>query len=629
MKRLWILLLTLLLVLCGCAKPQDPGSGTGPDVPPDPPVDTTPTLLEQALPVGTQGNLWHIAQVDLGRMDHPNLYMAGENLLIVEYLYRDNGSARMYLRLADLKTGQMIREEALECGGYVRIQVQGDRIGLCDSGDGWVKILDTSLQELEHYDLEGNWADWVLSPDMKTLYELFWETGITKTDLETKTRTTLMAAKEPGLMDLGDGELTLTYLDTVTQRYRYGVLDLQTGVIEPITLQANVSWVARHGDNYLATDSGQWELRHLFVGDQHHTTMFYGNQMEILPETGHLYTHDMENRNPTLYTWDGKLISTLQLPGGEWVQMGGKMAWCEGWGGYFLTTARDNGTPRLLFWDPEVKVEGDDLPLEEYRPEEYKPHSAEDSMYQRAQWLSEHYNLDIRIAEQCALEYDEFVGNAVTDTQMLTDAMDVLEQALGNYPQGFFEQLLYGRLESIRIELVSSLRRKDWPEDAAFTSFAAFTQEKGDHYLMVVDVNSSYFGTYYHEFSHIIDRRLQWDSVYREGALYSEDGWLALQPRGFYYSYNYQELPENWGEFLNWFVDDYAMTMPTEDRARVMEYAMNGWEWSFVDRPNLIPKVEYYCKCIRDCFDTTGWPEQTVWEAALARAQSQLADAAA
>ncbi len=629
MKRLWILLLALALVLCGCAKPQDPGSGTGPDVPPDPPVDTTPALLKEAVPVGEDGNLWHIDKIDLGRMDHPHLYMVGENLLIVEYLYRDNGSARMYLRLADLKTGQLIQEEALECGGYVRIQVLDDRVGLCDSGDGWVKFLDFSLQELTHYDLDGDWGDWVLSPDGKSIYELHWDHGITKIDLESKTRTTLMQAKEPALMDLGNGELTLSYLDPANQRYRHGVLDLQTGVTQLIKLPANISWVARHGDHYLVTDSGQWELRHLFVGDQHHTTMFYGNQMEILHETGHLYTHDMENRNPTLYTMEGKLISTLRLPGGEWMQMGGKMAWCEAWGGYFLATAQNDGTPRLLFWDPAVQVSGQDLPLEVYQPDQYKPHSAEDSMYQRAQWLSEHYGLDIRIAEQCALDYDEFVGNAVTDTQMLIDAMDVLEQALGKYPQGFFEQLLHGRLESIRIELVSSLRRKDWPEDAAFTSFSAFAQEKGDHYLMVVDVNSCYFGTYYHEFSHIIDRRLQWDSVYREDALYSEDGWLALQPRGFSYSYNYQELPENWGDYLNWFVDDYAMTMPTEDRARVMEYAMNGWEWSFVDRPNLIPKVEYYCKCIRDCFDTTGWPEQTTWEAALMRAQAELAGAAA
>lgn len=624
MKRLWILL-ALLVVLCGCAKPQAPG---GSDVPPDPPIDTTPTLLETAVPVGTAGNLWHIDKIDLGRMDHPHLMMVGENLLIIEYLYRENGSARMFLKLTDLKTGALIREIDFDCGGYVRVQVQGDRVGLCDSGDGWVKFFDFSLQELEHHDLDGDWGDWVLSPDMRSVYELHWERGINRVDLTSKTRTPVMEAREPALMHLGNGELTMSYLDMSTQRFAYGVLNLQTGVIEPIRLPVNISWVARHGDQYLVTDGGQWELRHLISGKQHLTTMFFGNQMEILPEKGHLYTHDMENRNPALYTMEGKLISALQLPGGEWVQMGGKMAWCESWGGYFLATARDGDKPRLLFWDPKVAVTGEDLPTEPYKEEESKPQTAEQIVYQRVQWLSEKYGLDIRIAEQCALEYDEFIGAMVTDTQVLTTALDLLEQSLASYPENFFRQLPFGRMDSIRIELIGGLRRKDWPEDAAFTSFAAFTQDKGDHYLMVVDVHSSYVGTYYHEFSHIIDRKMEWDSIYREGALYSEDGWLELQPEGFSYSYNYQMLPENWSQYLNWFVDDYAMTMPTEDRARVLEYAMNGWEWSFVDRPNLLPKLAYYCRCIRDCFDTTGWPEQTVWERALERAQAQLAPAA-
>ncbi len=623
MKRLWILL-ALLVVLCGCTKPQEPGS---PDVPPDPPVDTTPTLLETAVPVGTAGNLWHIDKIDLGRMDHPNLYMVGKNLLIVEYLYRENGTARMYLRLTDLKTGELLVEKALETGGYVRVQVQGDRVGLCDSGDGWVKILDTALQELECYELDGDWGDWILSPDFKTLYELQWERGFSRIDLSSKIRTPVMDGKEPSLLDLGNGELTMSYLDAVTQKFRYAVLNLQTGVVEPITLPVSIGWVARHGDKYLVNDNNQWEKKHLLVGTQHHTTLFYGNRMEILPETGLLYTHDMENRNPALYSWDGKLVSMLQLPGGEWVQMGGKIAWCESWGGYFITTARDNDTSRLLFWDPKVAVSGSDLELEEYR-EETKPHTAEAHLYQRAQQLAERFGVDIRIAEQCALDYDEFLGDAAVDTAQLATALDLLEQSLSSYPQGFFDQLLYSKLDTVRIELIGGLRRKDWPENAAFTSFAAFTQEKGDHYLMVVDVKASYVGTYYHEISHIIDRKLSWDSVYREGALYSEDGWLELQPEGFSYSYNYQMLPENWGQYLNWFVDDYAMTMPTEDRARVLEYAMNGWEWSFVDRPNLIPKLDYYCRCIRDCFDTTGWPEQTVWEQALARAQAQLAPAA-
>lgn len=621
-KRFWIFIVTLIILLCGCANPQVP---TNPDdnSTKDDPVDTT-TLRDTALPVGTDGNLWHIAEIDLGRMDYPNLHMVGENLLIVEYLYRENGTARMYMKLTDLKTGAYLAEIDLDCGGYVRIQVQGDRIGLSDSGDGWVKILDASLQELKHYDLGGDWGDWVLSPDMQYVYDLHWENGISRIDLTTQAQVPVMEVREPALMNLGDGELTLSYMDVTTQRFSHGVLNLTTGVISPVQLPVSIGWIAKHGDRYLVTDGSQWERRHFFVGDQHKTTLFNGNQMEILTETGLVYSHDMENRNPALHTMDGKFVSALNLPGGEWIQMGGKIAWCESWGGYFLTTARDGGGARLLFWDPQTSVAGSDLSLETYKPEEPKDHIADESLYQRAKQLGEMYGLDIRIAEECALEYAEFSADVGTNVWQMTAALDTLEKVLSKYPQGFFKQLPYGRLNSIRIELVSGLRRKDWPADATYTSFAAFTQEMGDHYLMVVDVLGNYEGTYYHEFSHIIDRRLEWDSVYRAGALYSEDAWMELQPQGFAYSYSYQAPPENWGDYLNWFVDDYAMTMPTEDRARVMEYAMNDWGWAFVDRPNLIPKLEFYSKCIRDCFDTTGWPEQTVWETILAQAKTQL-----
>lgn len=626
MKRLWILLLALLL-LTGCAKqqPMDPdvNGGQQGESSSNDPIDTTPELLKQAVAVGTQGNLWHIDQIDLGHADYPYLQVVGENLLMTEYLYRENGSARMFLKLIDLKTGELIREVDFECGGYVRVQVQGDRVGLADSGDGWVKILDSSLQVLESYDIDSDWGEWILSPDMKCVYELHWQQGVTRIDINSKTRTLVLQARDASLMYLGNGELTMSYLDLTTQRFCYGVLNLHTGTVEPIYLPVNIGMVTRYEDQYLVIDGGKWELRHLISGNKHQTMLFYGNQMEILPDTGHLYTHDMESRNPTLYTLEGKLISTAQLPGGEWVHMGGSIAWCESWGGYFLVTSVDNQNPRLLFWDPKVEVTGEDLPLDTYQ-EESKPQTAEQVLYQRAEWLSEHYGLDIRIAEQCALDYDEFEGAMITDTQMLSAALDLLEQSLASYPENFFRQLLYGRVGSIRIELIGGMRRKDWPADAAFTSFAAFTQEKSDHYLMVVDVHSSYIGTYYHEFAHIIDRKLQWNAIYREDALFHEDRWLELQPDGFSFSYNYQTLPENWADYLIWFVDDYSMTMPTEDRARVMEYAMNEWEWSFVDRPNLIPKLEFYSACIRDCFDTTGWPEQTVWEAALARAKAQV-----
>ena len=39
----------------------------------------------------------------------------------------------------------------------------------------------------------------------------------------------------------------------------------------------------------------------------------------------------------------------------------------------------------------------------------------------------------------------------------------------------------------------------------------------------------------------------------------------------------------------------------------------------FEANPRLLPKLQYYCDCIRDSFDTTNWPQVLPWEQLLQR----------
>ena len=69
-----------------------------------------------------------------------------------------------------------------------------------------------------------------------------------------------------------------------------------------------------------------------------------------------------------------------------------------------------------------------------------------------------------------------------------------------------------------------------------------------------------------------------------------------------------------------YFVDSYSTINPTEDRARVMEYSMSDYgAWTFEDAAGLAQKLDFYCRCIRQAFDTTGWPEVVRWEQYLDR----------
>ena len=94
--------------------------------------------------------------------------------------------------------------------------------------------------------------------------------------------------------------------------------------------------------------------------------------------------------------------------------------------------------------------------------------------------------------------------------------------------------------------------------------------------------------------------------------------WLSLQPEGFRYAESYTDMPEQTSAFVNsgYFVREYSMTFPTEDRATLMALAMSD-SAALSGNTGMVEKMRYYAACIRDCFDTTGWPEITPWESVL------------
>ena len=91
---------------------------------------------------------------------------------------------------------------------------------------------------------------------------------------------------------------------------------------------------------------------------------------------------------------------------------------------------------------------------------------------------------------------------------------------------------------------------------------------------------------------------------------------MSLQPEGFQYAMSYVDALESLTD-LNYFVSDYSTTYPTEDRADLMEAAMSDDSWAFEAGSGCRAKMQFYADCIRDCFDTTGWPEITAWEQLL------------
>ena len=173
----------------------------------------------------------------------------------------------------------------------------------------------------------------------------------------------------------------------------------------------------------------------------------------------------------------------------------------------------------------------------------------------------------------------------------------LVQDALGCYPEGFAEQ--WGR---VNILLVSDLTGE---EQFSGGHFAGFTQRTPRGWLMVLDAQRCDIGTVHHEIAHILDGILT-----QAGAL-TEEEWLSFCPSSFSYG------DGTWEDYPDFFADEYAMENIKEDRARTFEDAMRYGAGVYEGKPALWLKLNCFASAIRAHFDTSGWPEKTLWEQAL------------
>ena len=125
-----------------------------------------------------------------------------------------------------------------------------------------------------------------------------------------------------------------------------------------------------------------------------------------------------------------------------------------------------------------------------------------------------------------------------------------------------------------------------------------------------------------HEIAHLIDRRLEFLSQYKDDIVFSEKKWNTYNPDNFAYleSYDNYENNPDYGKYSKYFIDPYGTTYATEDRAElfgtVMDNALSGItdDSQFAPDTVLYDKMKYYCDCIRDGFNTEGWADTLPWE---------------
>lgn len=662
MKRILALLLTILLLLqaaCG-AKPEapleeinDPASEiteqpeeesapeaeqqpeTQPEETPEeetPPAEELPkaSILDNRLMLSENGTLWQIPNERVEANLQQNLFRLGDHLLLAGSIAGPDGTPALDLALLSMETGEVLQETTLSGFDLPNFQPCGDKFAINDWADGQILLLDSSLATVAEYDVEAESCGVYLNPDATTAY-CFRQDGIYFTELSTGLTGSVMDNAAHLFVSTSCGDtVSFFYTDPATQLDCRMVFDLATGTAEAIPFDGIFSGATVSDGLWLATladDSGY------YLGKAGHPNLFqptaqYGS-VSLLTNPTRILVSAYDNEGYatiSLYEADGSFLSEITLPvqGGAII---GDPLWSQEEGGYFFTMTNALGKDMLFFWDLSTPVAGESLSLSAVSTEQPAGTAVSAALYDRAAAISETYGVTVRIAEQIQTEYVDFYVTPILEESYLSAGLDTLETVLSAYPDGFLAQLRYGSYGPLEIHLGGQLQKFSPAEDVTqgFNYFVGLTSELSGAVTIAIDVTmpGSMEQTLHHELMHAIDNKLTFDANLREDALFSEEDWAALNPAGFAYAESYHNLPASiYGEgFENYFTETYSRTFAREDRSTIMEYAMVGADWMFSAAPGRQAKLDYLCRCIRDAFDTTGWPETTVWEATLNRSK--------
>lgn len=214
-----------------------------------------------------------------------------------------------------------------------------------------------------------------------------------------------------------------------------------------------------------------------------------------------------------------------------------------------------------------------------------------------------------------------YVANAQLEPYSVYTGVRQAGQILTRYPEGMLRQTYEKTHKGLRVYLCGDIHGVD---STSVSSAGGVTSESDGYIVIAVEARGNLAYDLPHELSHAFDRRIEYtDSTQGTDWMGIWNSATDLRD-GYLYSY------ENYGGYTDytaygwdtqvWFVDSYARTFPTEDRARIMEHLANTQEPAsaqLFQHPHLLEKAQLYAYILRRCFPACDTGQVHFWEQLL------------
>jgi len=615
MKR-WLFLIAAVLLLCGCAAETEETTPTIPLSTDPAPIHGTEPIgyydPDSALEASTEGA---VRAYPLNRTDSYGVVAMAEDLLLL--------SGSEVTTLSRLAGDSLYVSAAANLDCYIPADSPAFHAGpkgitYYDELHHQLVYLDTGLKEVSRFSLpETAVGAPALTADRKTLYYCTAD-AIRAIDLETGLdkllRQTFCASQtilglhwnntvlECRAEDLSGTERTL-FISTKTGETLYET----TGYIALRTKDSAYFAAVQEGaylEKLAGTDESGPNL--LVTPDYTGTTtpvleLNAAVQSSIQKDCTELNCYDLST---------GLRSQTILLPGSEapWSMLGSPDNHCL----WFLYRDAACESDILCRWDLAKSAAEDEVVYLNPRPTAANPDLAGISLLKKeAATLGNKYGVEILLWTDATYRIsNSYHVEGEYQVPLLKHYLKILDKALAVYPANFLREARIGS-GKICIGLVRSIAAAVTSADEPGLSSGFQFWDQNENVYIMLAVGENTVSTLYNDLALVIDNQVIISCS-------NFDDWEDLNPKDFNYSFSYRiasGLDENLFQGADRvFIDSASTTFPREDRAKIMEYAMQEGNEEFFESKIMQKKLRKLCQGIRKAFDLTKSSEVFLWE---------------